>query len=65
VLKIDNDVLVRTAIQVLTVLGTDHNINVIKDYTSAENGDIAKDAKWSFFARGIKIKTQKLKQVMQ
>lgn len=55
-LKSNNDILVRTAIQVLTVLGTDDDMQIIKDYVNSENIDIANDAKCSLFERGIKVK---------
>jgi len=55
-LESDNAILVRTAIQVLTVLGTDDDMNIIKEYLTSENVDIAKDAKCSLFERGIKVK---------
>jgi hypothetical protein len=51
-----NTILVRTAIQVLTVLGTDHDMNIVREYVVSENTDIAKEAKCSLFERGIKIK---------
>lgn len=51
-----NDIFVRTAIQILTVLGTDEDMEVIKNYLDSENDEIAKDAKCSLFERGIKAK---------
>jgi len=55
-LESSNSVLVRTAIQVLTVLGTDDDMEVIKRYLEADSEEIIKDAKCSLFERGIKVK---------
>jgi hypothetical protein len=55
-LESDNAVMIRTAIQVLTVLGTDDDMNIVRDYACSEDADIAKEARCSLFERGIKIK---------
>lgn len=55
-LESDNSIFLRTAIQVLTVIGTDEDMTKISDYVGSENPDVAKDAKCSLFERGIKIK---------
>jgi hypothetical protein len=55
-LKSHNVVLTKTAIQVLTVLGTDDDMNIVRDFVGCENTDIDKEAKCALFERGIKIK---------
>jgi hypothetical protein len=49
-------VLVRTAIQVLTVLGTDEDMELIEGYLVSEDEEIIKDARCALFERGIKLK---------
>lgn len=55
----DNSVLIRTSIQVLAVLGTDEEMEVIKGYLNSEDDNIAKDARCSLFERGIKVKQRR------
>ena len=58
-LQSDNAIFVRTAIQVLTVIGTDEDMKIIGDFIYSENADIVKDAKCSLFERGFKVKQKK------
>ena len=55
-LRRKNEILIRTAIQVLTIVGTDDDMNLIQPFISSENKDIQNDAKCALFERGIKTK---------
>lgn len=52
----ENIILIRTAIQVLTVVGNDDDMNLIQSFVIHNDSDIQKDAKCALFERGIKIK---------
>ena len=58
-LESNHPVLVRTSIQVLTVLGTEEDMENIKAFLEAEDEEIAKDARCSLFERGIKVKRRR------
>ena len=58
-LQSDNAIFVRTAIQVLTVIGADEDMKIIGDFIYSENADIVKDAKCCLFERGFKVKQKK------
>ena len=56
VLERENAILIRTAIQVLTIVGTDDDMTLIEPFLENENVDIRNDAKCALFERGIKTK---------
>lgn len=56
VLERENPILIRTAIQVLTVVGSDIDMTLIERFIGDPDIDIQKDAKSALFERGIKIK---------
>jgi hypothetical protein len=55
-LKRHNTVLIRTAIQVLTVLGTDEEMGLVKSFLDYDDTGVQNDAKCALFERGIKTK---------
>ena len=55
-LQRENAILIRTAIQVLTVIGTDDDMNLIHPFVTSDNKDIQNDAKCALFERGYKNK---------
>jgi hypothetical protein len=50
-----NSVLIRTAIQVLTVVGDEEDMQVVQHFVDSEDLDIKNDAKCALFERGIKL----------
>jgi len=54
-LQRSNSILIRTAIQVLTVIGTDEDMELVKDFLNDEAAQ--NDAKCALFERGIKFRT--------
>jgi len=56
VLERENAILIRTAIQVLTIVGSDEDMSLIQQFIESDNIDIQNDAKCALFERGIKIK---------
>jgi hypothetical protein len=52
----DNDILIRTAIQVLTIVGDEDDMQIVGNFVNDENTDIKNDAKCALFERGLKIK---------
>jgi hypothetical protein len=56
-LDISNVAMVRKAIQVLCIIGTDKDMELIKELVLADDEEIVKDAKCCLFERRIKIKT--------
>ena len=56
-LDIPNVAMVRKAIQVLCIIGTDEDMELVKEFVFADNNEIVKDAKCCLFERRIKIKT--------
>ena len=57
----DNIILIRTAIQVLTIVGNDDDIKLVVQFVEDENIDIQNDAKCALFERGIKLPKRKSK----
>jgi hypothetical protein len=55
VLERGNPILIRTAIQVLTIVGSDEDMSLIQQFVESDNIDIQNDAKCALFERGIKI----------
>lgn len=60
-LDLDNITLIRTAIQVLTIVGNDDDIKLVAQFVEDENIDIQNDAKCALFERGIKLTKLKSK----
>ena len=52
----ENNVLIRTAIQVLTIVGTEEDMKLVKDFVHDEDVAIQNDAKCALFERGIKFR---------
>jgi len=57
----DNIVLIRTAIQVLTIVGNDDDLKLLDQFVEHENIDIQNDAKCGLFERGIRLTKRKSK----
>ncbi len=55
-LERENPILIRTAIQVLTIVGSDEDMDLIQQFVESENIDIRNDSKCALFERGVKPK---------
>jgi hypothetical protein len=51
-----NTVLIRTAIQVLTVIGSDEDMVILKSFLDYKDVGVQNDVKCALFERGIKVK---------
>ena len=60
-LQRENVILIRTAIQVLSVVGNDDDMSFVQAFTDHDDRDIQNDAKCSLFERGFRI-TKRLAQ---
>ncbi|MFB9865488.1 hypothetical protein [Rufibacter immobilis] len=58
-LEIDNHVMIRTAIQVLCVIGQDEDLQLVLEFVNHEDKSVRHDAKACLFERGIKFKKEK------
>ncbi len=58
-LERENAILIRTAIQVLTIVGSSEDMTLIKQFLECDDMDIQNDAKCALFERGIKIKKKR------
>jgi len=58
-LEIDNHIMIRTAIQVLCVVGYDEDLQIVLEFVNYEDELVRKDAKACLFERGIKYKKEK------
>jgi hypothetical protein len=58
-LKIDDELYIRKGIHVLTILGTDKDLEGLKEFVESKNKKISDDAKSGLFERGIKVKRKK------
>jgi hypothetical protein len=55
----NNSVLIRTAIQVLTVVGNEEDMQLVQHFVDSEDLDVKNDARCALFERGIKLTKRK------